>query len=50
MGEMELRLAEAGSLISTRDKEVVDLKVAWRKERINSMIWDLRTPRVQASQ
>lgn len=28
MGEMELRLAEAGSLISTRDKEVVDLKVA----------------------
>ena len=28
MGEMELRLAEAESIISARDKEVVDLKVA----------------------
>ena len=28
MGEMELSLAEVESLISVRDKEVIDLKVA----------------------
>lgn len=28
MGEMELSLAEVESLISARDKEVIDLKVA----------------------
>nr|POE86820.1 hypothetical protein CFP56_45551 [Quercus suber] len=35
MGEMKLRLAEAESIISTRDKEVVDLKVALEESEDN---------------
>ena len=49
LGDAEMRLTQAESVISTRDKEVVDLKVAMRKVKINSTIWDLLMPRTPVS-
>ena len=49
LGDAEIRFAQAESVISTRYKEVADLKVAMRKVKINSTIWDLLTPRTPVS-
>lgn len=43
---MELRLVEAESIISAKDKEVADLKVAAYE---SSMIWNLWMLKIPAS-
>lgn len=43
---MELRLAEAESIISAKDKEVANLKVA---AYVSSMIWNLWMLKIPAS-